>query len=369
MPRLTKELLHRFALGQAYKDNTARINGMDYTATGEWLITSSDDESLHLYNCISAQCKKTVLSRRYGVSQVRFTHHSNAVIVASKNSGNNWDDTIRYLSLHDNKYLRFFRGHRHRVVSLEMSPVDDSFLSASLDGTVRLWDVRTNACQGLLRVRGRPCVAYDTAGLVFGVASAPGQIRMYDAREFDKGPFATFTPPIPPLDPSFTTSPVEKNPSLTASSAAEKSSSVPLEWHTMRFSPDGKHLLLSTNQPRIALLDAFDGALKQMLSGHVNDNGSYLEASFSPDAQFVLSGSEDGGIYLWESATGKRMCVWTGHNAAVGCVQWNPTRMMVASACTQLGFWIPTIEAKGGGLLRRASGKSREKTTESEMND
>ena len=34
-----------------------------------------------------------------------------------------------------------------RVVSLEVSPVDDGFMSASLDGTVRLWDLRTAHCR------------------------------------------------------------------------------------------------------------------------------------------------------------------------------------------------------------------------------
>lgn len=46
---------------------------------------------------------------------------------------------IRYLSLFDNAYLRFFTGHEGRVTSLAMSPLDDRFLSASVDGTLRLW--------------------------------------------------------------------------------------------------------------------------------------------------------------------------------------------------------------------------------------
>lgn len=34
-----------------------------------------------------------------------------------------------------------------RVVSLCMSPINDSFMSGSLDHTIRLWDLRTNSCQ------------------------------------------------------------------------------------------------------------------------------------------------------------------------------------------------------------------------------
>lgn len=35
---------------------------------------------------------------------VAFTHHTNAIICASKN--NSWDETLRYLSLHDNRLVR-----------------------------------------------------------------------------------------------------------------------------------------------------------------------------------------------------------------------------------------------------------------------
>ncbi|CDY14800.1 BnaC04g47970D [Brassica napus] len=49
--------------------------------------------------------------------------------------------------MYDNRILRYFKGHKDRVVSLCMSPINDSFMSGSLDGSVRLWDLRVNACQ------------------------------------------------------------------------------------------------------------------------------------------------------------------------------------------------------------------------------
>ena len=51
------------------------------------------------------------------------------------------------MSLKENKYIRYFGGHDKKVVTLAMNPADDTFLSGSLDKTIRLWDLRSNHCQ------------------------------------------------------------------------------------------------------------------------------------------------------------------------------------------------------------------------------
>lgn len=69
----------------------------------------------------------------------------NGMILWGKNTiflKNNHYLFIRLLSLHDNKYLRYFKGHRDRyvnhkknilnkkrVVSIGMNPINDTFLS------------------------------------------------------------------------------------------------------------------------------------------------------------------------------------------------------------------------------------------------
>ena len=40
------------------------------------------------------------------------------------------DHKIRYQTLHDNKYIRYFGGHTERVTGLCLSPKSDMFLSA-----------------------------------------------------------------------------------------------------------------------------------------------------------------------------------------------------------------------------------------------
>lgn len=46
-------------------------------------MTAGEDDSVHLYNINSGTVEKTVFSRKYGVSHIRFTHHPQSVVYAS----------------------------------------------------------------------------------------------------------------------------------------------------------------------------------------------------------------------------------------------------------------------------------------------
>jgi len=67
-----------------------------------------------------------------------------------------------------------------------MSPINDTFLSGSLDRTIRLWDLRSPNCQGLMHLNGRPVVSFDPEGLIFAAGIDSRQLKLYDLRTFDK---------------------------------------------------------------------------------------------------------------------------------------------------------------------------------------
>jgi len=315
--RLTESVVRSFRVAKVFKENTDRINNIDFSPTGDALISSSEDDQIVIYDCEKGTQKRTVNSKKYGVDLVHFTHAKNTAIHASTKV----DDTIRYLSLHDNKYIRYFPGHTKKVVALSMSPVDDMFLSGSMDKTLRLWDLRSPNCQGLMHLASRPVAAFDPEGLIFAAGVNSESVKLYDLRSFDKGPFASFR--------------------LTAEKGCE--------WTGLKFSPDGKTILLSTNGTVIRLVDAFHGNPLQTFSGHVNNinNKSIpLEASYSPDSQFVFSGSTDGRVHVWSTESGAKVCSFTAdHTGPVQCVQFNPKFMMLASGCTNMAFWLPDDNA------------------------
>lgn len=312
--KLVDNVVKSFRVAKVFRENNEKINSIDFSPTGESLISASDDDSIVIYDCfIEGKPKRTLYSKKYGVDHINYTHAGNTVIYAS----NKVDDAIRYQSLHDNKYLRYFTGHTKKVVTLSMSPVDDTFLSGSLDKTIRLWDLRSPNCQGLMHLPGRPVASFDPEGLIFAAGINSEMIKLYDLRSFDKGPFTTFC-----LTP-------DKD----------------CDWTKLKFSSDGKMILVSTNGSTLRLIDAFHGEPLQTFMGHINTKGLYLEASFSPDAQYVLSGSQDGRIHIWSTEDGSKTAVLDGkHPGPLQCVQFSPKYMMIASTCSNMAFWLPTVE-------------------------
>lgn len=311
MMKLVDPVVRSFRVAKVFRDGCDRINNIDMTSNGDFLIACSEDDQIVMYDCEKGTQVRTINSKKYGVDLIHFTHAKNSAI----HSSTKVDDTIRYLSLHDNKFLRYFPGHTKRVVALSVSPTDDTFLSASLDKTLRLWDLRSPNCHGLMHLpAGRPVAAFDPDGLIIAAGVNSESIKLYDLRSFDRGPFATFK------------------------LAHEKE----CDWTGLKFNHDGKYILISTNGPIIRMIDSFNGAPLQSFTGHLNNKGVPIEASYSPDSQYVFSGSTDGRVHVWNSETGYKVCVLSLDNlSAVQCIQFNPKFMMLASACTNVAFWLP----------------------------
>ncbi|KAL1327465.1 protein ANTHESIS POMOTING FACTOR 1 isoform X2 [Arachis hypogaea] len=287
-----------------------------------YLVTASNDESIRLYDVTAGTCLKTINSKKYGVDLVCFTSHPTTVIYSSRNG---WDESLRLLSLHDNKYLRYFKGHHDRVVSLSLCSRKECFISGSLDRTVLLWDQRAEKCQGLLRVQGRPAISYDDQGLVFAIAFG-GYIRMFDARKYEKGPFEIF------------------------SVGGDISDA-----NTVKFSNDGRLMLLTTADGHIHVLDSFRGTLLSTYNVTPVSCNSTLEASFSPEGMFVISGSGDGSIYAWSVRSGKEVGSWRSATADTGppVIKWAPGSLMFATGSSELSFWVPDLSKLGSYVGRK----------------
>ncbi|AOW07508.1 WD40-repeat-containing domain protein [Yarrowia lipolytica] len=302
------------------------ITSLDFDDTGAYAVTAGTDESIQLYSAHKGTHQRSSYSKKYGAHLARFTHNSMSIVYASTKE----DDTIRYLSLHDNSYIRYFRGHKDKVHALNVSPISDVLLSASMDHTVRLWDLRSPHCQGVLNLVSPNLIAFDPRGLCFGVANTSAQdLSLYSVSAWGSDPFATFALPAPPGD----------------------------GWASVEFSNDGKYILLATYGEQHHVIDAFTGNLTHKLVGHHplrrdqdNMRGGSTHTAFSVDGRTVFGCSRDGKIIVWDlqDRVDERGRLYP--SKALNCAPnaaspqilgVNPASMQLATADKELTFWLP----------------------------
>ncbi|KAB8343033.1 hypothetical protein FH972_022627 [Carpinus fangiana] len=338
------------------------VTSLDFDDTGELALVAQDNETLQIYNCKEGLEAKELKSQKYGVDLARFGHHSASIFYASTKG----DDNIRYLSSHDNSYIRYFRGHTAPVTCLALSPSNDNFLSASLDDTVRLWDMQSQSAQGILKLKQPTLCAYDPTATVLAIACPLAQqILLYDVRNFDKPPFTTFD--LQPAEHAHGGGP----------HAGPQNN-----WAKLEFSNDGKRLLLVTTGPGHYLLDAFSGKLLAFCARPQGPTGRLPpaqwgelrerqrsksaaglgatgqgDACMSPDGRYVIGGSGEHGLCVWDAAgreagePGARDMVLQplhelGSKVAgrAAVVAYNPRHNLVVTADKAVVFWLPDMD-------------------------
>lgn len=65
------------------QDNTARINSLDFHRSEDLLVTGGDDDCINFYNTASGMKLESLQSRKYGVSNICFTHSQHCAMYAT----------------------------------------------------------------------------------------------------------------------------------------------------------------------------------------------------------------------------------------------------------------------------------------------
>jgi len=126
-----------------------------------------------------------------GVLLERFTDHLDHANSVAFSPGANLlasagglDSTITLRDL-DTGQVRTLRGHTNRVPSVSFSPDGRVLASASMDGTVRLWDIATGQVRRVFRPhdeRGVRTVRFSPDGLVLATGGDDDSVALIDLR-------------------------------------------------------------------------------------------------------------------------------------------------------------------------------------------
>jgi WD40 repeat protein len=187
-------------------------------------------------------------------------------------------------------------------------PLNLCFPTASGDGLLKLWDLKTLVC--LRDFRGHTSAVYSCA------LSASGELAVSGA-----------------LDGTVKVWRVGSGEELCSFTMSDGLLAV----MTVSFSPDGARILAGSADKTAVIWDLassdndaeFAGEVAGTLAGH---RLAINAAVFSFDGESVVTGSSDTTVKIWRLATFKDMKTLTGHKAAVMAVDVTRDGSLVCSA-------------------------------------
>ena len=275
------------------------------------------------------------------VMDARFSADGTRIVTASS------DGTARLWDVETGGEIAVY-GHREPVRSAVFSPDGRRIVTASSDRTARLWDVETGGEMVVLKGHLEDVynAVFSPDGRRIVTASGDKTARLWDVETGSaivlKGHTeavqrATFSP--------------DGRRIVTASSDrtarlwdAEAGTAVAvLICDTTRveraeFSPDGRRIVTAGGVGTVELWDAESGTVVAQLKGH---DERVESAIFSPDGRRIVTASWDQTARVWDAETGFLKIVLNGHEKVVTSAEFSPLgdRVLTASGDGTARLW------------------------------
>jgi len=269
------------------------VRAVRFNVDGNYCITCGSDKSVKLWNPYRGAPLKTYLGHGYEVLDACGSSDNSLIATGGL------DKQMCVFDVETGKMYRKWRPHAGRINAVAFNEDSTVVFSASLDGTVRCWDMRAKG--------GEPIQTLDEATdsvttlcvsdheIVTG--SADCNVRRYDLRDGR----------------------------MLVDFVAKAVTSVCL-------TKDGQCQLVSTMDGVVRLLDKDNGQLLADYVGHKNKEYKIDSCLLSSDAQ-VCSGSEDGHVYIWDLVDMRILTrLPLPGRSVIHSISPHPTKMMLISA-------------------------------------
>jgi WD40 repeat protein len=192
------------------------------------------------------------------------------------------------------------KGHKDAIRSANFSPDGLRIVTASDDGTARIWDVIT----------GKPIATLSEANNsnpIYSANFSPDGSRIVTA---SKDKFARIWD------------------SITGKLI------VTLSGHTdwvmsASFSPDGSRIVTASEDKSAKIWNAITGKSIATLSGH---SGTIFSANFSPNGSHIVTASHDGTAIIWDAITGESLATLSGHSGTIFSANFSPDGLRIVTA-------------------------------------
>ncbi|MBE7504188.1 MAG: protein kinase [Verrucomicrobiales bacterium] len=233
-----------------------------------------------------------------------------------------------------------FWGHSARLWSAAFSPDGRRMVSASEDGTAKVWDLATG--QELLTLVGHEdsvrSAAWSPDGSQIVTGSKDYVARIWDAatgreiRRLGGHRAAIRAVAFSPDGQRIVTA--SQDATARVWEAATGRQVLTLQGHSnwvfsAAYSPDGRRIVTGGDDRTARIWDAADGRELRRLTGH---QGRVRSAAFSPDSRQVVTASQDQTARVWDAEDGRLQATLSGHRGYVFSARFSPDGRQVVTA-------------------------------------
>ena len=292
-------------------DHGDEVRAVAYSGDGKYVATGGSDTIIRIWDAKTGE--------RAGARELRI-HKSTvtSVTFAPKQSGlpadwllsTSFDNTAILWDVETGQRLNVFLGHAGAVSAAAFSPKGDMLVTAGTDNRAVVWTIRKNDYGSWSFEQQTEFTGHG--GPVYSVAFAPdgqrvasgghdGRVLIWDPVTVQGPNYAVLTNLDAPLPPQPESQPLEDpNQDLASRSGSQlrkKAHSAAV--HSVNFSRNGKWVLSGSDDNTIKVWDAKTGGMVKNLRGHA---GWVRSCVFSPveDSLQVLSGSHDRQARIWD---------------------------------------------------------------------
>ncbi|KAH8423073.1 hypothetical protein N8T08_004252 [Aspergillus melleus] len=345
MPAMSKEATD-------YQDDSSRVETTEFHGTeqfdymGRTYMHVPQDLDIDLKkdvgsikNYVPKKLIHTWKSHTKAITSLRFIPNSGHLLLSAAADGKAkiWD------VYHQRELLRTFSGHSKAITDTDFHPTGKTFLTASYDRQIKLWDTEYGKCLGrfstgktphVVRFNPNPDLSHE-----FLAGMSDKKIVQFDTRsgelvqEYDHHLAAINTITFVDENRRFISTSDDK--SLRA---WEYGIPVPIKFIAEPYMfaltratphPNGKYVAFQSGDNQIVVYgatDKFRQNRKKSFRGH-NNAGYAIDLKISPDGQFISSGDSGGYVCFWDWKTGKmyhKIMAGGKEGGATTCLDWHP---------------------------------------------
>jgi WD40 repeat protein len=346
--------------------HTAPVRDAIFTPDGNNIVTISDDGTARLWDAATGGCIRVFEGHTGPIRSATFEADDPdtgvpgpLLLTASV------DKTVRLWSLDKSRPIYTLEGHGAAVWSIAPSRDGRHVVTASDDGTARIWDVRTRvglALEGHTEPVNFAIFSGDGRSVV--TASNDRTARIWDVRTGKQKAVLgghtsrVLTAVFSPDGAQVLTASADDTARLWNVEPQADTSIVVLTGHdegvrTAAFSRDRHLVVTGANDGSAMIWDAQTGVRRAALRRHKEKVSSVM---FSPDGESVVTGSDDGTARISNTQTGDELALIKGHNGPVRSAVFSPDGLRVATASDKARLW----NAKTGDFVADLDGHQGE---------